>query len=193
MTQGRDFRSDTFKPVAQAIGEMTLAWNDLHQILGVLFWTVNRIPNAMASFAVWHSSRVDRAQREMLQAVLDAPAPPGRELNEALKDEIRWILSEVKKLEDLRNDAVHSPILVNDAQPGGVGVAAQLFGHQRAKKLANKDLVREFRWFYDAVVVLRDHAATISVGWDGTTHAALPERPPLPNRGDPVNAWPHRY
>lgn len=178
----RDFRDEAFKPVAKAIGQMTLAWNDLHQTLGVLFWVVSNVANALMPFAVWHSSKSDRGQRDMLRALIDLDAV-GYDLNSKNREEVRWILGQVNTLEDLRNDAIHSPMLNAPDRPGGVGVMAHEFGHQRAKKLANKDLVREFNWFYDSVVVLNNYAADIA--WSLTPRSApFPERPQMPSRGD---------
>lgn len=102
----------------------------------------------------------------------------GFELNENLRMEIVWCLTEIGKLEDLRNDAIHTPVYENHK---GKIVAWFELGHPRAKGLANKDLLLEFAWFYDAAVVLRQYCGELS-GFVGRSDGSAPTRPKLPNR-----------
>ncbi len=69
-----DFRSDDFRPYAIALGEMSLAWNDLHERLAALFWAALGIRNGLIPFSVWYSSKYDRAQRDMLRSLAITPA-----------------------------------------------------------------------------------------------------------------------
>ncbi|MCX7309122.1 MAG: hypothetical protein NTZ72_14715, partial [Afipia sp.] len=48
------YNDPNFRPYAIAIGELALAWNGLHDVLGRLFWTIVGKSN-YASLAVWHS------------------------------------------------------------------------------------------------------------------------------------------
>jgi hypothetical protein len=41
---------------------------------------------------------------------------------------------------------------------GGVAAGEHHYGHQRAKRLADKDPLKEFQWLYDSIVSDRDHA-----------------------------------
>ena len=179
MVKTRNFRDDDFKPVAQAIGEVVLAWNDLHQVLGILFWFTVGIKNALVPFAVWHSSKVDRAQREMQQALVDLEAL-GLDIRKDVRGEFRWLLKEINKLEDHRNNAVHSLLMKGDE---GIAAGAHQFGHQRAKRLADKDPLREFQWLYDSIVTVRDHSAALINCVRDAQHP-LPERLKMPSRGD---------
>jgi hypothetical protein len=177
MSRNWDFRTKTFLPYAKAIGEMTLAWNDFHMVLSSLFDTATKIPNRMIPTAVWNSQKADRTQRDMLKALIDLDV-----LDHCLRPEIRkeigWILERATSLEDLRNDAIHAPLL--EETDGKVYAWYQL-GNTRAKKLAKKDLLNEFGWFYDTIIVLREYAAKLErIMWNSSE--PVPVRPDLPNR-----------
>jgi len=178
MSRNLDFRNETFQPYTKAIGEMTLAWNDFHMVLSSLFDTATKIPNRMIPTAVWNSQKVDRTQRDMLRALVDLDVL-GHSLRPEIRKEIGWILDRATSLEDLRNDAVHSPLL--DETDGRVYAWYQL-GNQRAKKLAKKDLLKEFSWFYDTIVELREYATKLEgIMWNSSE--PVPQRPELPNKG----------
>lgn len=178
---GRDFRDESFASYARALGELALAWNDLHHTLGELFWQMLRIPNGMIPYAVWHSAKSDRAQRDMIKSLAHLNAM-GHDVPQHLRTEITWILGRIDTLEDMRNDVLHSPMF----NSGDAILPAHELGHQRAKKLAGKDLLFELTWFYDTAITLRDYAVQISshLRRPSGLSGALPERPQLPNRGD---------
>jgi hypothetical protein len=71
MSRNLDFRSETFRPYAKALGEVVLAWNDFNMVLSSLFWAASKIPNGMTANAMWNSLKSDRAQREILEALID--------------------------------------------------------------------------------------------------------------------------
>jgi hypothetical protein len=175
-----NFRDASFKPYTTALGELALAWNDLHETLASLFWHMLPISNGLIPFAVWHSSKSDRAQRDMIRSLNDLRAL-GHDIPDPVRTEIRWLLGRIESLEDLRNDALHSPLLLSgdDVSP------AHQLGHQRAKKFADKDLLFEFTWFYESAIALREYAAELSWHLSRPTRPpSLPERPTLPNRGE---------
>ena len=178
MSRDVNFRDSSFSDLARAIGELALVWNDLGMVLSGLFHAVTRIPNGMASDAVWNSVRSDRTQREMIVSLVKLEAL-GYELNTNLRTEFLWCLVEIGKLEDLRNNAIHSPVYEDHT---GTIVAWYELGHPRAKGLANKDLLKEFGWFYDTTVVLRQYCDRLS-DCVRRPHEPLPTRPTLPNRG----------
>jgi hypothetical protein len=178
MSRNLDFRSETFQPYAKALGELTLAWNDFHMALSSVFWAASKIPNKMTPQAMWNAIKSDRAQRDMLEALIDLRVL-GHNLPTNIRCEIKWVLHEARKLEDTRNDALHSPLL---SEKGTVFAWYQL-GHARAEKLANKDLLKVFGWFYDTVIILRQYTELLSDAI-GQPNEPLPKRPSLPNRGD---------
>jgi hypothetical protein len=170
----------SFRPYAIAMGELALAWNGLHDTLGRLFWTVLGRVN-YAPLNIWYSSKVDRAQRDMLQAAIDAryanklaPQKP--------REEIEWILKEANKIEDLRNDALHSPLILLGTKQKSRVIPSHHFGHARAAKLNKLDMLREFRWFRGTATALRDYAGRIEYALDHPENA-WPDRPRLPSRG----------
>jgi hypothetical protein len=173
-----NFRDSSFSDLARAIGELALVWNDLGMVLSSLFHAVTRIPNAMASNAVWNSVRSDRAQRDMILSLVELQAL-GYDLSANLRTEIVWCLREIGKLEDLRNNVIHSPVYEDHT---GKVVAWHELGNPRAKGLANKDLLKEIGWFYDTAVVLRQYCDGLS-DCVGRPQKSLSTRPTLPNRG----------
>jgi len=159
------FTSKKFRPYALAIGQLALAWNDLHEGFAILFWDVLRdFPTANA---VWNSARFDRAQRDMLRASVAVLPADRRAKFPRFVGDIEWALSQADKIEDSRNDAIHAPLFYFQ---GGTGIAfdepsrvqpSTITDHPRALKLQQKELLPEFRWARDASLVLRDFLARI--------------------------------
>ena len=52
-----------FRPHALAIGEAMLSWNDLHEEVGMLFWTVSGGGFGNLPLGIWHSIKNDAAKR----------------------------------------------------------------------------------------------------------------------------------
>src|SRR5262249_5331412 len=113
-----------------------------------------------------------------------------RKNNPLADTDLRWLLAELNKLEDLRNDAIHAPLasfdhpmwrLVGRAE----GIAPDdIHGNRRAAKLRNRDLLYEYRYCRDTAIILRGFAEAIRNAWGYTEpDARWPSRPKLPNRG----------
>jgi hypothetical protein len=180
MSRNIDFRTNVFQPYSQSLGELALIWNDFHMTLATLFWTVSKIPNGLTPNAIWNSLKSDRAQRDILESIVDLRVI-GHNLADDLRSEIKWVLSETNKLEDLRNNALHSPFLNSD---DGTVFAWHQLGNKRAINLAKKsNLLKELRWFYDATLILREYTELLSETIRYPTQP-IPQRPSLPNRGD---------
>lgn len=193
-SQKRRRRTETFtgrnyQPYALAIGQLTMAWNDLHEDLALLFIELLANGRAYPAADIWNSSPNDRPKRAMLKAVIATDWDDFGSRFPKLASDLTWLLREADKLEDLRNDAVHSPLIyyghdnafaVYSGKAGRV-LPSVVFGNRRALKLEKKDLLSEFRWCRDAAVILRDFA--------GSMYSAVaarkpwPQRPSLPNRG----------
>ena len=94
----------------------------------------------------------DRAQREMLRAAAkvkfsNEPHMPYVPPHPRALEDVEWLLNEIDRLADRRNDAIHSPFW--QAYRGDevkIEPAVNL-GHPRARKLAGKDVLTEFRWY----------------------------------------------
>jgi hypothetical protein len=105
-----------------------------------------------------------------------------------MQTDIKWLLVKAEKLEDVRNNIIHSPLLDFDAISAGflsrnAGIQADdLTKNPRALKLATKNLLPEISWCRDMATTLRDYALLIDeVIWD--KHEPWPSKPPLPPRG----------
>lgn len=61
-------------------------------------------------------------------------------------------------------------------------VPHDLLGNPRAKKLAQRDVLAEFRWLKNASMTLALYGMQIQLIWRGE-RKTLPDRPRLPNRG----------
>jgi hypothetical protein len=181
MSRNLDFKSETFRPYAQALGEATMAWNDFHMVLSCLFGVATRIPNKLAPDAMWNALKSDRAQREMLEALVGLNVI-NYKIWQRLRAEIEWVLKQATKLEDLRNNLLHSPALMDEF---GEVFAWHHLGHKRAKHFAGKDVLQEAKYFYDTVIVLREYTETLIENLNLAPDGLLPGRPSLPNRGRP--------
>ncbi len=180
MSRNLDFRTETFQPYTKALGEAALAWNDLHMVLSSLFGAATRIPNKIAPDAMWNALKSDRAQREMLEALIGLNAI-SYNINTKLRDEIEWVLKQTTNLEELRNNLLHSPVL----DEKGVVFAWYHLGNRRAAGLAGKDVLFEARYFYESAIILREYTEKLIRVLQQEPSFSLPGRPSLPNRGRP--------
>ena len=175
------FTDGAFRPYALALGEIALAWNDLHVSLSFVFCGILSVGNFnFGPFqAVWQQITNDRMQRNALVAVAKEAtlALGSREQFEGIK----WLCDQATALEDIRNDALHSPLW-------GVGKRERPYiapvtglGHPRATKLHGKDLLAEYRRCRDAITTLRNYAMQIDECLQ-RRHGGWPKRPKMPPR-----------
>ncbi len=61
-----------FEPLALALGQLALSWNDLHETLAIVFCSVMGGGSTTHLLAIWHALTSDRAQREILKAAVNA-------------------------------------------------------------------------------------------------------------------------
>ncbi len=204
------FTERAFKPYAMAIGQFCLAWNDLHERLGILFLllcsarrlkpgrtskarmnaTVDEANSFSVHAEVWSSAHYDRPKRDMLRAVAETVwvAEEFPQLAEGIQE----LLKLSTNLEDTRNNIVHTPFqwgapYVDDQPPGRPGVRPNIFlGNQKAHRLSKisftKKILDEIKWAHDAVLILRDYAASLEAVLTGDVDT-WPDKPRLPNRG----------
>jgi hypothetical protein len=189
LIRGDQFTARIFKPYVIAIGELALAWNDLHETLGMLF--LGHFSAEQSAAALWNSQNFDRQRRALLKAVAQNMSEKIGADYPRLRGDILWLLTEIDKLEDARNTVVHSPLLTQETEttivlglaiPKSSVLPNLRLGNTRATKLEKKDLLTEFRWCRDAALVLRDYALTLE--WATMVdETPWPDRPSLPNRG----------
>jgi hypothetical protein len=132
--------------------------------------------------AIWHALKSDRSQRDILIAAAETtirgaiPIP--------FLEDIKWVCGQADKLEELRNNALHSPYWGHIGMGNKVTIMPNInLGHVRAGKLFSKNLLKEFRYCRDYCVLLSKFAwqmdcalSDLSLPW--------PDRPKPPNRGE---------
>jgi hypothetical protein len=204
------FTERDFEPYALAIGQFCLAWNDLHERLGMLFsllcagkhsqprrWTkatVGKYSRYINSFsvhaAIWHSGHYDRPKRDMLRALIGG-------LQETsfpkLAEGILELLNHTDTLENTRNRIVHTPFqwappYVFEQPPGPMGVRPNVFlGNKRARELSKlsfqKNILDEIKLAHATALALRDHAVLTESALSSGDASAWPGKLQLPNRG----------
>jgi hypothetical protein len=169
-----------FLPFATALGQLTLAWNDLHETLAMLFCSVMGGGFSNQYLAVWHSIPSDRTQRNALVAAVEAGLIEGG--HPQLLEDVKWIRARAEELEEARNNALHSPLWGTPPMgkaPPIIRPAIGL-GHIRANKLAGKDLLAEYRYCRDATTVVRNFA--IEIDKVMSKGGEWPKQPKLPHR-----------
>lgn len=171
-----------FRPYVIAIGQLALAWNELHETMGLLFCTIMGGGVVNQYLSVWHALRVDRAQREILKAA--AISDTRDALSTRYLDDVKWLCGQADTLEDARNDAIHSPLLGMRRSSTSVVVMPRTgLGHFRANKLADRgNLLAEFRRCRDASLILAKFALDMDLALMNLNDKhPWPDRPRLPS------------
>lgn len=189
------FSERVFASHVTAVGQVLLAWNNLHERLSTLF--AGAMGAEWVHFAIWHSVRSDYSKRQMLRvAIKNLPEELTKKRPKLIK-EVQWILNMADELEGKRDDAAHTPMHFADGLFDSpdilsldniydipLGVAADdSFRNPRALRIRHggNDILYEHRWTRDRIVALRDYVIAISHVWMNA-RAPWPERPDLPNR-----------
>jgi hypothetical protein len=202
----RTFQEKKFRPYAQRIGQVTMAFNDLHEKLGELYCSVVGGPWERAA-AVWSSNMIDRAKRNMLLAAVTKLTEDETSHYPTLFEDVKWLLDASERLEDRRNNAVHAPLvwtrwfslagIIDSAMgkpdkviDGVIQPNVSLFNARAAKLLPKAhDLLQEFRLCHATALLLRNFAFELALAIGGPEHFAWPDKPKLPTekpkRGHP--------
>jgi len=181
-----------FRPYTAALGQIALAWNGLHSAMALLFCTVMGGGFSNQFLAIWHALRNDAAQRAILEAAAKDSFGYDSELGAKIFAEIHWINGQARRIEDARDDALHSPLWgFERGQRETLVVPVTGLGHRRAQKLseAKRGLLAEFRWCRDASLALTNYVKDIDelLSRDPLPILSWPDRPVLPNRGQTKN------
>jgi hypothetical protein len=152
-----------FRPYVVALGQLALMWNELHEMLGLLYCSMMGVRQGVPvnqHLAVWHALKVDRAQRDILLAAAESVTLGAIPIT--FIDDIKWLCDRANAVEDARNNAVHSPLLGLDYGDKVIVQPRTSLGHVRARRLAIKaDLLSEFRWCRDASYCLIEYALSM--------------------------------
>lgn len=134
--------------------------------------------------AVWNAITNDAIQRDMLLCAAKFAHDMGEIGDRAIAD-VEWLLREARKVSEARNDAVHAP-LISWGRPGQEMVRPEVeWGHPRARNLADKHLLSEFRWCRDSAVKLAEFCLHLELALQknpGALSAAHGRVWPWPNR-----------
>jgi hypothetical protein len=185
-----------FRAYTQAIGEFSLTWNELHEVMSGLFiWAIDpkcSLGMEMQLSAIWGDIANDRQKRSVLQTAIGRANPKHFKAAPKICEDVNWLLERCNSLEDQRNNVLHSPLSETtnwlEARMLQVPIGEVLptgQGHSRAKKLSaavdssNRSLLRQIRFYRDYATALTMFArAMISVGQE--TRRAWPAKPALP-------------
>jgi hypothetical protein len=88
---------------AELIGRVTVAWNDLNQILSILFEMLSGLPPEKAN-AIYSTPQSDRAQRDMLMAVAKIALEP----HPSIWLPFKTCMEGINSLSSQRNAAIHT-------------------------------------------------------------------------------------
>ena len=172
----RDYTDSQFDTFARDLGRVTLAWNSLHLALFGVFSAVSGYGNRLVPGTIWHALKADRAQRDILKDFTQSNAL-GISIPAELRREIKWLVDSVNKIEDARNDFIHTPF----AMDNGEVFALHLGQHKRGQKLDRRNIAADARWLFRTASTLTSYAEQIE---EVIRNPQLPlsERPALPNR-----------
>jgi hypothetical protein len=185
-----------FQPYVKAVGQVLLAWNDLHERLATLFVSAMGGGWVNRPLAVWHATRHDFAKRQLLRAAIADMPEKERAGRTTLAQEITWVLDVADKLEGLRDDSAHTPLRhsgINLFQVKNIFDLPNIFAlivapdtafqNPRALRFdkKNKNILVEYRYARERIVILRDYVIAMDYAWSHA-HLPWPDRPSLPER-----------
>jgi hypothetical protein len=178
------FESKQFQPYATAIGQLVLAWNDLHEILVVLYWTLLGFDDK--TFDEWDAAKFDHKKRALISKWIKSLPAKSKALAPDLYADLEWLVAQINILAEPRNDTAHSPLTIIQDTPFlnrhhfKTGVTPNTtWGNSRAKRLFGKDLLVEFRTYRNSASKLADYARTMERSL-ADEHTPWPARPILP-------------
>jgi hypothetical protein len=180
--RGLRFTDRKFRPHATALGQLIFTWNDLHEQLAIIYWTLSGYNDA--AIDEWSKPKVDVQKRKLIRKWINALSPAHRAMAAQMYEDIIWLLEELDHLTDYRNDAAHAPLtfepesFLTSLKDHTAGVVSNtVWKNQRAMNLARKNVLAEFRRQRDITMKLRDYALNIERALSDE-HTPWPKRPP---------------
>lgn len=171
-----------FNAYALALGRATYAWNYLLEQLGLIFvYAVAADRNILEG--VWYTPDNDRTKVQMLRAtVTHSHADRWLPTLPSAKVDLDWLCVEAEKIIDDRNNAVHSPVILQSTPGKHEVVAKFMIPYRRARALTGKDLIAEFTWLESWSYDLSQFAEACRKAIISSGRAPWPERPQKPSR-----------
>jgi hypothetical protein len=172
-----------FRPYALAIGEAALSWNDLHEQLAMLFWTVSGGGYGNYFLGIWHAIRNDGAKRSILLEAAKISLDTSIDRDKKAYGEVKWILDRIHELASDRNTAIHAPLT---STPTTSSVFPHSWpGNRLAQRLDGYDVLAEYRRLRDTAIMLRDYCGRLGNAL-AREHPSWPDRPKLPECPKPI-------
>ena len=168
---------------AQALGLVSIAWTSVHETLGSIFGMLLSPEMPMKAWAAWYAVTSDRSQRAMLKALMSVMFAA----DDKRRIELEWVLNRLNSYEDKRNNALHSPYVMEQYPDGRLRFMPNAYrGNQRAKNLYGKELLVELKSYADHLSKLDGYVGLIQSSLPsplragGPTDQKLLQRPSLP-------------
>ena len=194
--RGLQFTRGEFRPHATTLGQLIFAWNDLHEQLAAIYWTLAGYSDD--AVAEWNKRKVDDHKRDLIRRWVNALPPAHRNLAVNMWNDVLWLVKTIDNLAEFRNDAAHAPVTIvpelllarRDNFTAGV-VSNSACRNRRALNLIRKDLLAEFRWQRNVAIKLRDYALNVDRALSDE-HTPWPNRPKWPERPKSAQPLPAR-
>lgn len=99
---------ESLAPLANEIGWLVLAANAAHGVLHMIFVTIMDKKDPRLGGEMWNALRSDKAQRDLLVEA----ARYSRNVPDSVFHRLEWAADKIGKLSAIRNDAAHTPFMV---------------------------------------------------------------------------------
>jgi hypothetical protein len=188
--RGLQFTGREFRPHATTLGQLIFAWNDLHEQLTAIYWTLAGYSDD--AITEWNKPKVETHKRDLIRQWVNALPRAHSNLAFDMWNDVIWLVDTVDTLTDFRNDAAHAPVTIEpdsflarrDNFTAGV-ISNSAWRNRRALNLIRKDLLAEFRWQLNVAIKLRDYAINVERALSDE-HTPWPKRPAWPARPEPA-------
>jgi hypothetical protein len=167
---------------ALAIGKIAMAWNEFHELLGVLFASLFTKSHYVTTLAIWHCLDNDRTQRKLLRAAAETHL----HWNKKGLEELLWLLNKTDHiLSNQRNVGIHAPLnalFERDGEQFLFPVPGP--GNRNAKQLDGLVVLKEFAHYEQQIVQMKAFAYSLRFKLSDGKHTddPWPERPHLSAR-----------
>src|SRR5262249_62021117 len=176
------------QPVAAAIGNAMIEWNQMQESFGTLFARLKdpAVLHSVPALEEWHRLKDDGKQRRLLRDTAKASEQDYVGRFPSFFSDIEWMCQQAGQLTDLRHDLAHAPVgfqLSPDDSSEATGMGPSVFFyHPRARKLEGKNLTTEYEKFRTSVSKLKVFARQIYAALNFQPYGGWPDRPAMPGR-----------
>jgi hypothetical protein len=169
---------------AERIGHVAIAWSKMQERLGQLFAFLLVPPNTLSrAWVVWHSIPSDAMQRRCLS---DLVKHVYKDKRNPVRTEVLWVLAEVEKIIDDRNNAVHVTfnLAYDGATPNMRMSPNRSTDNPRAMRMSERNWAADFDFATAQINRLSLYTSELADHLRPHRPASLPQkRPPALTRG----------